>query len=274
MELKRPRGAVTLEKLSFSYANAARPTIDGIELSLPASGVHALIGRNGSGKSTVLKLLQGLYPPSAGRVLLDGADIKQFTRSELAAGSVMSPRNACCSPVRFAKTSVTVIRRLRTKTLSMPPRPPVCTPLLSIWPMVMRQISARPDTVYPRVNVSVSPSPGRWLVALPLLLLDEPSSNLDREAEIELGNSVAAIGGSQTVLIVTHSPVLLSLCHRIFALDRGRVILSGPAIEILPRILNRDRPSQSPITTGKGLAEGPGAPPSVPASLVRETGAP
>ncbi len=274
IELKRPRGAVTLEKLSFSYANAARPTIDGIELSLPASGVHALIGRNGSGKSTVLKLLQGLYPPSAGRVLLDGADIKQFTRSELARWIGYVPQEC----VLFAGTlRENICHRHPAASdedvIDAATAAGVHSFIVDLADGYATDIGEAGHRLSAgqRQRIAIA----RALVGRPpLLLLDEPSSNLDREAETDLGNSLAAIGRSQTVLIVTHSPVLLSLCHRIFALDRGRVILSGPAIEVLPRILNRDRPSHSPITAGKGLAEGPGAPPDMPASLVRETGAP
>jgi ATP-binding cassette, subfamily C, bacterial LapB len=83
LHLPSPKGALAVENVSFGY-EAGRPVLDGIDLAIAPGGVHGLIGRNGSGKSTLLKLMQGLYRPAAGRVLLDGADIAQFTRAELA----------------------------------------------------------------------------------------------------------------------------------------------------------------------------------------------
>jgi len=70
----------------------------------------------------------------------------------------------------------------------------------------------------------------------PVVLLDEPSSSLDRQAEHELRGTLAEIGKERSVIIVTHSPILLSTCQDLVALDRGRVALAGPAEEILPRL--------------------------------------
>ena len=82
--LDRPTGEMVLEKVSYSYGEDMAPVVDEVSITLKARGVHALVGRNGSGKTTLLKVIQGLYPPKSGRVLLDGADIAQFTRLELA----------------------------------------------------------------------------------------------------------------------------------------------------------------------------------------------
>jgi len=82
LHLPRPNGVFTVENVSFGY-EGGRPVLDRIDLVI-AGGVCGLIGRNGSGKSALLKLMQGLYRPTSGRVLLDGADVAQFTRAELA----------------------------------------------------------------------------------------------------------------------------------------------------------------------------------------------
>ena len=84
VSMGRPRGEITVETATYAYSPDAAPVLDNVQLSIKAGGVHALVGRNGSGKTTLLKVLQGLYKPSTGRVLLDGADIGQFTRAELA----------------------------------------------------------------------------------------------------------------------------------------------------------------------------------------------
>lgn len=82
--LNRPDGEMVLEGVTYSYGEDLAPVVDTVSVTFKARGVHALVGRNGSGKTTLLKVIQGLYPPTSGRVLLDGADIAQFTRIELA----------------------------------------------------------------------------------------------------------------------------------------------------------------------------------------------
>ena len=71
-------GGITVEGLSFRYWNRDRPALDDINLELPAGAVVALVGENGAGKSTFVKMLCGLYRPSAGRILVDGTDLAQF----------------------------------------------------------------------------------------------------------------------------------------------------------------------------------------------------
>ncbi|MBM3515654.1 MAG: ATP-binding cassette domain-containing protein, partial [Alphaproteobacteria bacterium] len=82
--LPPPKGRITLERLSFKYAPDAPPVVDDINLDIAASGVTAIMGRNGCGKTTLIKLILGLYRPTTGRVLLDGADLAQYARGDIA----------------------------------------------------------------------------------------------------------------------------------------------------------------------------------------------
>ena len=84
IRMQRPNGRLTLENISFGYEPGAAPCLAVEKLELRPGGVTAILGKNGSGKTTLLKVLLGLYRPEQGRVLLDGADIAQFSRPELA----------------------------------------------------------------------------------------------------------------------------------------------------------------------------------------------
>ena len=251
--LNNPRGQVTLETVSFAYSGARQPALDGVDLSLPTGGIHALVGRNGSGKSTMLKLIQGLYRPGNGRVLLDGADINQFTRGELAGWMGYVPQEC----VLFAGT-------LRENICH---RKPCATDDEVIEAATTAGVHSfivdLPDgygmnigesghclSAGQRQRIAVA----RALVGNPpLLLLDEPSSNLDRDAEIELANSLAVIGRDRTIIVVTHSPILLSVSHNIFVLERGQIALSGPTVEILPQILSRGGRRQQFVASDSGI---------------------
>jgi ATP-binding cassette, subfamily C, bacterial LapB len=243
IDLQRPMGELTFEDVAFSYSQSAKPVVDTINVTFPVGGVHALIGRNGSGKSTLLKLAQGLYPPSKGRVLLDGADIAQFTRTELARWIGYVPQEC----VLFAGT-------LRD---NVGHRKPEATDEEIIEAAtaagVHEFIVDLPDGYGSEIGEAGQRlSAGqRQRIAIaralvgdpPVLLLDEPSSSLDRQAEQELRNTLAKIGKDRTVVVVTHSPILLSVCKDLVALDRGRVALVGPAEEILPRLWGGTRVS-------------------------------
>ena len=80
----RPEGVLRIEELSFRYSPEGEAAIEKIDGTIGPPGLHCIVGRNGSGKTTLFKLLGGLYAPDTGRVLLDGADIAQFPRAQIA----------------------------------------------------------------------------------------------------------------------------------------------------------------------------------------------
>jgi ATP-binding cassette subfamily C protein LapB len=236
IELPRPLGEITLEDVSFSYSEAARPVVDTVSVTFEVGGIHALIGRNGSGKSTLLKLAQGLYPPSKGRVLLDGADVAQFTRTELARWIGYVPQECVLfagtlrDNIGHRKPEVTDEEIIEAATAAG-----VHEFIIDLPDGYASEIGEAGQRLSAgqRQRIAIA----RALVGdPPMLLLDEPSSSLDRQAEQELSNTLAAIGKDRTVVVVTHSPILLSVCKDIVALDRGRIALGGPADEVLPRL--------------------------------------
>src|SRR5690606_9721246 len=89
--LERPTGRLTFEDVRFSYSRQSAPAIDGVSFEVPAGQMVALVGPSGAGKTTVTYLLQRYYDPQAGRVLLDGHDLRDLTLESIsrAVGTVM-----------------------------------------------------------------------------------------------------------------------------------------------------------------------------------------
>src|SRR5262249_33423132 len=77
-------GRITLDDVTFRYAADAPPAVEGIKLDIAPNSMTAIMGANGCGKTTLAKLMLGLYRPDSGRVLVDGADLAQFARRDLA----------------------------------------------------------------------------------------------------------------------------------------------------------------------------------------------
>ncbi|HRW59977.1 MAG TPA: ATP-binding cassette domain-containing protein [Defluviicoccus sp.] len=237
LQLGRPRGRITIENASFAYPGAAHPMLRGISLDLPATGLHGLMGPNGSGKSTFLKLIQGLYGCDAGRVLIDGADISQYTRREIAGWLGVVPQEC----VLFAGSIRTNI------ALHQPDAEDAAIVQAAEAAGIHADIIDLPDgyaTDIGEAGRRLSAGQrqrlviARALLGRPaVLLLDEPSSNLDHQAEKALRRTLIDLAREATVVVATHSLVLLSACDTVSVLERGTLTATGPGAAILRRLI-------------------------------------
>ena len=242
IKLDRPKGNLTIENVNFGYVAEGRPVIDHVSLNIPAGGVVSIVGRNGSGKTTLLKIMLGLYKPSEGRVLLDGADMSQFTRSELADWIGYVPQD-CVLFEGSVKSNICQRHAEATDEQVI---------AAATAAGVHHFIIDLPDGYASSVGEAGRRLSGgqRQRIAIarallgdpPVLLFDEPSSSLDRQAEQELRNTIVELGKTRTVILVTHSPILLAASDTLIALDRGKVALNGPARDILPKLFGGRRP--------------------------------
>lgn len=237
LPLDNPRGELTLESLDFRYDGESQDTLTGLNGRIGARGLHALVGPNGCGKTTLLKLLCGLYAPTDGRVLLDGADMTQFARFDLARWIGYLPQ--VIQP--FAGT--------------------IRENLLMAWPEAtdeaLRTAAERAlaldfvhdlpegfDAPIGEFGSRLSAGQRRRLALAGVLvrdpvvlLLDEPTADLDQNAEIALARSLKALSAERTVLVVTHSRVLLQAADGVIALrSDGRIRAAGPAQEVLSKL--------------------------------------
>ncbi len=237
VEVPRPEGRIATEALVFRYGESDAPVIDEVTLRLGPSGLHGIVGPNGSGKTTLLKLLQGLYAPASGRVLLDGADIAQFARSQLAEWIGYVPQECFL----FAGSIRDNIAKSDPEAsdqdiLSAAERAGVHDFVINL-----------PDGYATEIGEAGARLSGgqRQRIAIarallgnpPVLLLDEPSANLDREATEALGRQLSSLSRDHTIVMVTHGLNLLRVCDSIMALKDGRIALAGRAADVLPQIL-------------------------------------
>ncbi len=231
-----PRGAMQMEGLTFKYPGTEAEQIKAISGHIGPAGIYAIVGNNGSGKSTLLKLLRGLYAPSAGRLLIDGVDMAQLGQKTLAHWIGYLPQQ----PRLLAGTI--------KQNIAMGAENPSDEAILA---------AARLSGAYDFVvdlpqgfDTDVGEGGSRFSggqrkrIAIaqtlvndpPVLLLDEPTSDLDVQAERALVNSLKGMSEDKTIVIVTHSPAVLQAAKGIVIMDRGRVVAAGPAADMLPKI--------------------------------------
>ena len=239
IDLPRPKGRIAAEGLVFRYSEEGAPVIDGLNFRLGPGGLHAILGRNGSGKTTLLKLLQGLYAPSEGRVLLDDSDLGQYARGQLAEWIGYVPQECFL----FAGT----IRDNIAKTAPAASDEEVLRAAEQAG--VHRYVVDLPDGYATEIGEAGARLSGgqRQRIAIarallrnpPLLLLDEPSANLDRQAEADLRDRLLELSRERTIIVVTHSQQLLAASTSVMALQAGKIALAGRSDEVLPQLMNQ-----------------------------------
>ena len=252
LALARPRGRITLDEVRFAYAEGERPVIDGVSLTLEPGGVVALMGPNGSGKSTLLKLMQGLYRPAVGRVLLDGADVAQFTRAEMAAWIGYVPQDCVLlagtirDNIAHRRPDADAGEIVRAAHLAG-----VHTLIVDLPDGYGTDVgeAGRRLSAGQRQRIAIARA---LLGDPPVLLLDEPTAALDAEAALAMRKVLADIAVDRTVVVATHSPQLLPVCRMVVELRCGRILFAQPSEQALPRLFGLTRPPSSPLPGGAG----------------------
>jgi ATP-binding cassette subfamily C protein LapB len=239
VSLGRPKGLVRLETVKFAYDGRGAPVLDGIDGRIGPGGLHAVIGRNGCGKSTLLKLIAGLYLPQDGRVLLDDADLNQFTRRELAGRIAYLPQE-CMLFTGTIRDNIAIADPVATDEQVI---------AAAECALVHQWIIDQPDGYATPIGEAGGRLSGglRQRIALartflgspPVLLLDEPTGDLDNDAERDLARTLRDMACNSTIIAVTHSPALLGVCDSILVLEAGRVAMAGPVGEVMKRLQRR-----------------------------------
>lgn len=236
VKMERPLGHISLDKVTFAYDEKSAPVVNGVSFNLKPGALTALVGRNGSGKTTLVKLIQGLYIPQSGRVLLDKADIQQFTRYELASWIGYVPQE-CALLHGTVRENLAFSRPEATdeEIVAACQATGVHETIIDLPNGYGSDIgeAGRRLSGGQKQRLTISRA---LLGDPPVLLLDEPSGSLDRQAEEELRDLLGKLAQDHTIILVTHSPILLAACTNMIVMDHGQIALAGPTKDVLPKL--------------------------------------
>lgn len=232
------REGVRFENVSFAYPGATRPALDGLDLELPLDQITAIVGVNGAGKSTLVKLLCRFYDPQAGRVTLDGVDIRRVRKGDLLRTvGVMFQR-----PVRHQGSVWTNIRLSDKGASEAAVRE--AARLAGADEFVSRLPRGYDSVLGQMFYEGAELSGGQWQrIALaraylrpsPVLVLDEPTSAMDSWSETEWFRNLRSISGGRAVAVVTHRLSVAMQADRVVVMDDGRVVEAGTHSELVAR---------------------------------------
>ncbi len=241
--------SLTAEELFFKYPGTERFALEGMNFAIRPGEKIGIIGRMGSGKSTLGKLCVNLYQPTEGAIKLGGVDIRQVDVAELRGrvgyvsqdnylfyGNVrdniaISNPNADDNAILRAATIAGVTEFVRTHPAGFG------------MPVGERGMALSGGQ---RQSVALA----RALLNDPdILILDEPSSNMDNTAEIMFKRRLATIIQEKTLLLITHRMSMLDLVDRLLVMDSGRIIADGPKQMVLNALKNEQiRTAANPRT--------------------------
>jgi subfamily B ATP-binding cassette protein HlyB/CyaB len=227
------QGNIAFERVSFGYAANAPRVIDGLDLNIEAGTMLGIVGSSGSGKSTLTKLLQRLYTPTEGRILVDDMDIAQVDPANLRRqiGVVLQEN------VLFSRT---VRENIALANPAMRQADVIAAARLAGAHDFIMKLPQGYDT--PIVERGSNLSGGqrqriaiaRALAVNPrILILDEATSALDAESEEIVQTNLRKIATGRTVFIVAHRLSAVRQCDKIIVLEQGRIAEAGNHDELV-----------------------------------------
>ncbi|HKS48067.1 MAG TPA: ABC transporter ATP-binding protein [Amycolatopsis sp.] len=235
---KQVRGHVEFQEVSFSYPGSDERALDSVSFEIRPGETVAVVGRNGAGKSTLIKLLCRLYDPTAGRILLDGVDLREFDPHDLRARISAMFQDY----VTYQGTAAENIGLGQLDHLEDRQRVEEAARRAGTAERI-DQLPKGYDTPLGRwFDHGVSLSGGEWQkVALaraflrdaPILILDEPTSALDAQAEHDLFTRLRALAHGRTTLYISHRFSTVRQAEKILVLDHGKLAEQGTHEELM-----------------------------------------
>jgi len=227
------QGAIEFREVSFSYPGQSNASLRNISLRIQPGERVAILGRIGSGKTTLEKLILGLYRPSSGAVLIDGIDLRQLDPAELR------------RHIGYVQQDVMLFYgSLRENiTLGAPLADDADVLKAATLGGILDLVNSHPqgfDMLVGERGESLSGGQRQGVAIAravindpPILLLDEPTSSMDHSSEEDIKKRLQQFVQGKTVLLVSHRTSLLDLVDRIIVMDAGRIVADGPKEQVV-----------------------------------------
>jgi subfamily B ATP-binding cassette protein MsbA len=225
--LPRGDGAIRFEDVDFAYAGQGQSTLSGVNLEAHRGETVALVGPSGGGKTTILNLIPRFYDPTAGRVLIDGHDVREVTLSSLRDQIALVTQE----PFLFDDTVRANIAYAR------PGATPEEVEQAAQAAAAHEFITAMPDGYDSGVGEAGARLSGgqRQRIAIaraflkdaPILLLDEATSALDTESEAQVQAALKRLMAGRTTILIAHRLSTVRGADRIYVIDKGRIVETG-----------------------------------------------
>jgi len=227
------KGSIQFRDLDFSYPEAPKKALSGINIKINAGEHVGIIGKVGSGKTTLIKLIMGLYQGDSGSIFIDDIDISQLDPAELRKN------------IGYLSQDIELLRgsireNIAYKDLHVNDDQLLKAAKICGVDTFVNQLPLGFDTQVGEAGGLLSGGQ-RQAIALgravlmdePVLILDEPTNSFDNTTESIVKKNLYQYSRDRTLLLVTHKAPMLDLVERLIVMDQGRIIMDGPRDEVL-----------------------------------------
>jgi len=234
---------LTADHVSFAYRSGAARVVDDISLTIAPGAMVGILGPNGSGKTTMLKILGGMLQPSTGRVQLDGRRLAGWSRRQLARQIAVVPQETHAT-LDFTVLDIVLMGRyahLGPFTLEGAADLEIAREALAATGTA--DLETRPFATLSGGEKQRVVIASALAQASDLLLLDEPTASLDLGYQLEIASLLRRLSRDRgtTMVVCTHDlNFAAALCGRIVLLKKGKVLAQGPTAETLTAAAIRD----------------------------------
>ncbi|MCW8895090.1 MAG: type I secretion system permease/ATPase [Sulfurimonas sp.] len=234
------KGKIEFQHVSLIYPNTEKKILDDVSFVINPGESVGIIGTNGSGKTSIEKLILGLYEPTEGSILIDGIDIKQIDPADLRRSISYVPQDVVLFQGTLKDNIIFRSPDASDEDILYVSKLSGISDFVDKHPMGYDMpIGERGDGLSGGQKQSISVARA-FIHPAPIILLDEPTNSMDSMHENNFINTLASYKKNKTTLLISHKNNLLALSQRLILLDQGRVVLDGTYAEVVKK-LNRPK---------------------------------
>jgi subfamily B ATP-binding cassette protein MsbA len=226
------KGDVSLENVDFSYADG-KPILQGVSLSVEAGKTVALVGQSGAGKSTILNLIPRFFDTNAGRVTLDGVDVRDLKIASLRAQIALVSQDVTLFDDTIEANIAYGRAGASPEEIRQAARNAAADTFIEAMPKGYETTVGEHGVKLSggqRQRIAIARA---MLKNAPVLLLDEATSSLDTESERAVQKALAELMRGRTTIVIAHRLSTIQSADMIHVVDAGRIVESGRHQELL-----------------------------------------
>lgn len=220
-------GSIEFKDVGFIYPSAQKESLKKINFTISHGEKVAFIGKIGSGKTTVEKLIMGLYSPTQGSILVDGIDISQIDPIDLRRNIGYVPQDVVLFRGTVKENIVYKFPEAKDSDIIRAADLSCVSDFVNNHPKGFdMEVGEKGSGLSGGQRQSITLARA-FLTDAPILLLDEPTNSMDARTESNIIKKIKTFCADKTIILVTHKPALLELVDRLIVIDDGKIVLDG-----------------------------------------------
>jgi ATP-binding cassette subfamily B protein len=230
-----PRGAIAFENVHFAYEGAGYPVLRGVSLNVRPGERVAIVGPSGAGKSTLFALIMRFHDPSAGRVTVDGVEVKRLEPTALRARIGLVPQDSAIFAMSAAENIAFGDAGATADAIRAAARSAHADDFIAQLPEGYATVIGERGVTLSggqRQRIAIARA---ILKSAPILLLDEATNALDAESETAVKEALEALMRGRTTLVIAHRLATIRSADRIVVMDKGRIVEEGTHQSLVAR---------------------------------------